>query len=151
MDLALRFSTTDLAADLAVEANDLARDDGLETAVLLSLFLDRRADDGDALPGGESDRRGWWGDALGGAGDDRIGSRLWLLSREKQQASVLPQVEEYAREALQWLVDDLVAEGVDVAASIPRAGWLELAVTIHRPAIEPVTYRFNAVWSAQGA
>jgi phage gp46-like protein len=39
----LHWDSTALAADLAVAANDLSTDAGLETAVLLSLFLDRRA------------------------------------------------------------------------------------------------------------
>lgn len=78
---------------------DLVAENTLRTAVILSLFLDRRADDDDVLPNGSNDRRGWWADTvapmteygIGGglASGDRIGSRLWLLSREKQLAGVL--------------------------------------------------------------
>ncbi len=150
-DLALRWSSTEFAADLAVEANDLVRDDGLETAVLLSLFTDRRADDGDPLPDAQTDRRGWWGDDVPPIEGDRIGSRLWLLSREKESQGTLSRVEEYSREALRWLIDDLVVERVDVRAEIPRRGMLGLSVTIYRPQADPVTYRFNKAWAAQGA
>lgn len=148
-DLALRWDGH--AADLAVEADDLVRDDGLETAVILSLYTDRRADDGDVLPDGGTDRRGWWGDAVPPVEGDRIGSRLWLLSREKEADQALRRAEEYAREALQWLVDDRVAERVEVAAEIPESGRLALNVVIHRPKAEPVRYRFDHIWAAQRA
>lgn len=150
-DLALHWDSSSCAADLSVAANDLARDEGLETAVLLSLFTDRRAEAGDALPSGETDRRGWWGDAVPVHEGDTIGSRLWLLSREKELAIVLSRAEEYAREALQWLVDDQVAERVEVAAEIPRPGMLGLSVAVYRPHAEPTRYRFNHIWAAQGA
>lgn len=106
----------------------LAQDDGLATAVLLSLFLDRRAGPDDPLPDG-TDRRGWLGDALAADGD-RIGSRLWLLMREKQVEETRRRAEEYAEEALAWLVEDGLAEAVEVTASWGRTGWLDLRVEI---------------------
>lgn len=148
-DLALTWESP-FSADLSIEVNDLARDEGLETAVMLSLFTDRRAEDGDVLPVGD-DRRGWWADELADVEGDRIGSRLWLLERERQRPDVLRRAETYAREALQWLVDDLVAERIEVTASIPREGWLAFTVDIFRPQADPARYRFNQAWAAQGA
>ena len=69
----------------------------------------------------------------GRAAGDRIGSRLWLLSREKQLAGVLDRARHYAEEALAWLVEDGVATAVSVTASSPRSGWLALEVTITLP------------------
>jgi len=140
------------AADVSVTANDLATDDGLETAVILSLFTDRRATSADVLPEGQSDRRGWWGDDMPLVADDRIGSRLWLLGREKQLATVLVRAREYALEALQWLLDDGIAERVEVTAAFgPREGWVTLHVVITKPTAMPVEYRFHAVWTGQAA
>ncbi len=137
-----------VAADVAVIANDLALDEGLETAVELSLFTDRRADEGDSLPDGETNRRGWWADDP----LDRIGSRLWLLDRAKETAEVLERAEQYAREALQWLIDDLVATKIDVTAEpLTQVRGFGLAITIYRPARDPARYRFDRVWSAQEA
>lgn len=76
---------------------DLQGDDGLMTAVIISLFTDARAHDDDPLPdervGVSSDRRGWWGDCLPDAQGEQtlesIGSRLWLLWREKDLDSVV--------------------------------------------------------------
>lgn len=58
-DMKLAWSPTALGADVAVELNDLVSEDGLQTAVALSLFADRRAEDGDVLPDDQVDRRGW--------------------------------------------------------------------------------------------
>jgi phage gp46-like protein len=61
-DLALTWDEQQGAADLALIDNDLASDRGLETAVLLSLFTDRRAQPDDVPPSGDpADRRGWCG------------------------------------------------------------------------------------------
>lgn len=146
-DLALRWDVDELVADLAVEANDLATETTLKTAVLLSLFLDRRADDGDQLPPGETERRGWWADAAPVVAGDRIGSRLWLLAREKGAATVRARAEKFAREALQWLIDDRVAERLEVAADFPRAGWLALTLEIFRPAGDVVRFQFDGSWA----
>lgn len=149
-DLALRWDVDQGAADLVFEADDLALDGGLETAVLLSLFTDRRAEEGDPLPTGEQDRRGWYGDALPVVDGDRIGSRLWLISREKQTPSVLSRIEAYAREALAWLVEDQVASKVAVKAEFPRAGVWGLTVEIYRPGVaDPVRFRFNDTWAQE--
>lgn len=142
-DLSTVFMGFDAGADYALGALGLAEDDGLETAVVLSLFTDRRAEEDDALPGGGDDRRGFWGDVPG----DRIGSRLWLLHREKQTPAVLGRAQQYAREALTWLIDDGIASAVDVVASIPRGGILALEIGITRPANPPIRYRFERFWS----
>lgn len=119
-------------------------DDGLETSIIISLFTDRRAEADDQISG--DDRRGWWGDLLTEVEGDRIGSRLWLLSREKQLPNVLSKAREYAAEALQWLIEDGIASAVGVAAEIVRTGVLGLAIEITRTAAPPVKYRFEAFW-----
>lgn len=129
-DLALIWDAAAHTGDLRVAGDDLAADGGVRTAVLLSLLTDRRAADGE-LPAGESDRRGWWGDTLAPEGD-RIGSRLWLLGREARRPDVVLRAEEYAREALEWLVEDGVAERVDVAAR-DDGGVLLITVDVHQP------------------
>jgi phage gp46-like protein len=126
-------------------ALDVATDDSLRTAVVLSLFLDRRARDDDALPDGGTDRRGWWADTVmpmtegtlalrDGARSirrpDQIGSRLWLLSRELQVQEVVRRAHDYAVEALNWLIEDGHASRVEVRAFIPRFQMLGLDVRI---------------------
>jgi phage gp46-like protein len=150
-DIALQWSDSQHSADVAVELNDLVQDGGLETAVMLSLFTDRRSEEGDELPPGDTDRRGWWADATPVVEGDRIGSRLWLLEREVATQAVVDRAVTYAREALQWLLDDKVASSLEVSAEIPRRGMIGLAVKIYRPQKDPVNYRFDHAWNAQEA
>lgn len=136
-------------ADLALDPLGLAPDGGLETAVILSLFSDARAAADDVLPGPGADPRGWWGDLLPLATGYRLGSKLWLLAREKQLPVVLERARAYAVEALSWLVTSGAASRVDVTASNPRDGLLALAITIEAPALGLRTYQY--LWEYQGA
>ncbi|RJX35672.1 MAG: hypothetical protein C4525_03185 [Desulfarculus sp.] len=129
MDLATEFNTDHLSGDLVLSGGALLQDEGLQTAVLHSLFTDRRALADDVLPEGVN-RRGWWADLTLPAEGDQYGSRLWLLFREKQTAAVLRRAEEYAEEALAWLITDGVASQVKVAAEVVRRGVLGLSVEI---------------------
>lgn len=148
-DLRLTWDTTTGAADFEFEDNDIVLDDGLETSVIESLFTDRRAEEGDVLPLGETDRRGWWGDEFPDVAGDRIGSRLWLLGRAKQTQEVLDRAREYTLEALQWMIEDKVTDRVDVESGIVANGVLAITITIHRPEADSVTFRFDYTWAAQ--
>lgn len=148
MDLLLAFDGQ--RYDLVLDGSDLAVDQGLYTAVALSLFTDARAGADDVLPGEESDRRGWWADGFADIAGDRIGSRLWLLGREKHLPGVAATARRYAEEALAWLVADGIARAVAVQAELAPGGRLDLAVTIERPSgAAPLTYRY--VWEALSA
>lgn len=129
-----------------ISAPTLTEDDGLETAVVLSLFTDAEADQADELPNDASARRGWWGDAYADVAGDRIGSRLWLLTRSKRTPDVVARAQQYAREALQWLVDDGIASAVEVLAEAMGNGALGLQVQIVRSAKPVARFRFEAFW-----
>jgi phage gp46-like protein len=119
--------TAPSAADWVMAPPGLAADRDLETAVLIALFTDATARDDDVIPDGTDDRRGWWGDR-GPVGVQReppegpLGSRLWLLSREKATEETRRRAEGYAAEALVWVTEDGVAARVDVAATWLGAG-----------------------------
>lgn len=144
-DVALCWDAEAATADLSLVDGDLATEAGLRTAVIVSLFTDRRARPDDRLPQEGGDRRGWWGDVAVGEADDEIGSRLWLLSREKQTLQVVARAREYAQEALGWMLRDRVAAAVEVEAEITRPGVLGLSVIITRPD-GPGRERFDFVW-----
>lgn len=141
----------ELAGDLQLRDGDLWRDGGLETAIVISLFTDRRASPSDVLPDASPDRRGWWGDGVPEIEGDEIGSHLWLLAREKELPVVVERAREYAQAALQWLIDDRVAERVEVTAEIVRPGFLGILAVIWRPQLGRTEYRFNYNWDAQAA
>lgn len=127
-----------------VESTSLEQADNLTRAVIISLFTWRRANTEDLV---EGQRMGYWGDVVEPPeANDRIGSRLWLLSREKILNSTFVRAREYAREALQWLIDDGVATKVDVLAERYGANGLALVCTIYRVEGGTVTLRFDQAW-----
>lgn len=79
-------------------------EESLLRSVVISLFTWRRAGPDD--PVDDEELYGWWGDTYPVVADDRIGSRLWLLRRVRLTAETRRDAEFYAREALQWLIDD---------------------------------------------
>lgn len=129
-------------SDIAVGNKDLVRDSGLETAVYITLFTDMRASEDDPMPDNSIDKRGWWS-------DNSLGSKLWLLRREKTIDAVLARAEQYAESALQWLLDDGIADEVLVTAERISMQELELTIQISQPDGEPVFYRYYYNWEAQ--
>lgn len=147
MDISL--AILDGALDVALsDAGDLATDDGLRTAVALSLLCDRRAEDDDVLPDGSEngDRRGWWADAIADRDGDRWGSRLWLLSREKDLAEVRRRADAYARESLAWLLEDRAVAEIDVSAETLDRDVLWIKVDIKRGDGTRIADRYQYVW-----
>ncbi len=144
MDVLLDFDGDLLAGDIRQSGPDLTSDDGLKTAVVISLFTDARADVDDLLPAGQRDRRGWWGDGLSDA--DKTGSRRWLYLREKQTADTARKIREADEEALAWLVDDGIAASVSVETEWIGRGRLGERITITKPSGDVARFRFNHLW-----
>lgn len=134
----------------------LAMDEGLFTAIIISLLTDRQAAADDAIPDapafGPADRRGWWGDTATDetvdGEPDLIGSRLWLLARCKLDGTVAPRAQQYAEEALKWMLEDGVAGSV-VATARERPGALEMNITIGRVLANgaPINHSFDLAWT----
>lgn len=134
MDLAIEWRNGE--GDLVFADGDLMADDSLTTAIIISLFTDQRVDN----------QRGWWGNQFASHSSE-MGSKLWTLSRSKQLADVLIDAQQYAREALQWLLDDQHASHIEVSATNPSDSVLLLTVVVTLPdgAVEQRT--FSTVWS----
>ena len=60
--------------DIKIQNGILELDNGLQTAIYISLFTDRRIGEDDEIPDRSNDRRGYWGDTLE---DEPLGSFLW--------------------------------------------------------------------------
>jgi phage gp46-like protein len=150
-DLKLIYNDDLMECDLGFESGDLTKEDGLETAVFLSLFIDRRAGDDDAVDN-KNDKRGWWGDQVAEIPGDQIGSKLWLLQRAKTTTETLRAAEEYAQEALQWFIDDGIAEGVTVEALRVKRGTTEvlgLKIAIKKSDGSTEAFEFDDLWASQ--
>ena len=122
MELILNGKTADISD---FEADELAQ------AVLISLFSWRKsaADDGPVAPY----RQGWWGDTFAQETGERIGSRLWLLQRQKMLPQMLRRAEAYAKEALKWLTEDAVVARIEVTAERSDIDQLTLTVVCFNP------------------
>lgn len=146
-DIALRLDPETGIGDFILKDGALALDQGLESAVIISLFTDARAAADDVLPQPGGDRRGWWGDAVASIDGDATGAKLWLLERSKITADVPVRAQGYAAAALAWLMADRIAGSVAVVAEVQRPQTLALAVEITRPT-GPDRQRFDYVWGA---
>jgi len=145
-DITTVWDSANAVGDWVLLPPDLQSGGDLESAVLISLFTDRTAEPDDVIPDGTGDPRGWWGDE----GETYpIGSRLWLLGREKILAKVPVLAKDYATEALQWMLDDGVCSQIDItAAFVPGfAGLLGLTVTLYQPGATPTILNFGWVWA----
>ncbi|UNJ22059.1 baseplate protein [Microcystis phage vB_MweS-yong2] len=140
---ALPWTTAWVAADgmgdwRVAPANDVVNPGGLSdadqlaSAVVISLFTDRRAPEG--WREDVADRRGWWGDAIAedGVTPGPIGSHLWLLDNEAATERNAQLARAYAEEALAWITEDRVAARVEVESGLidnPRRGvWLHIRI-----------------------
>lgn len=145
-DIALIWHPGTSSADIALVRGALAVDEGLRTAILISLFTDARARNDDPLPEEGADPRGWWGNGFAEVDGDQIGSRLWLLAREKVLSNVLERARDYARESLQWLIRDGICTSIDMQVEA-QGNRLAIGVTLARPS-GPARQRYDFVWEA---
>lgn len=118
--------------------------DELVQATLISLFSWRKFNDDDGVD--IPNRQGWWGDTFASETNDRIGSRLWLLRREKLTDEVVARAREYAEESLQWMIDDALASAVNVSTDREN-NRLNMSVEIVRPGdAQSIQARFQNLW-----
>jgi len=107
-------------------------DDGLETAVNISLFS-------------QSD---YWGNALADDGED-VGSTFSDALSVPLSNQARLDVIEAARSALSWLTSTGIASAVEVSATIPSAGRLDLGIIIRQPEKAPAAFRYTVNWQSQ--
>lgn len=132
--------------DLVIEDGDLKADNSFETAVLISMFTDRFTEIED-LPAGNTDPRGWWADLLSKPLTDLIGSRLWTLDRAKTDNDLEASLEEFAREALNWMLEDGIADRLEILATKISLDHTDVAVKIFKPDGSDIAFQF--VWDGQ--
>lgn len=154
-DLKLTWDDAIQGCHLEFADNDVVTTESLLSAVLVSLFTDARAHDDDPVPDElVGDRRGWWGDATNTAMvNDSVGSRLWLLEREKNTAQVVYRAKAYIEEALQWMIDEGVCAAVDVVTESQRVGnsgtiMLAYQIKLTKPDGTTEAYKFEQEWRA---
>ena len=127
--------------DIAFDAQgDIETADQLDTALLMSLFCERRAAPSE-MPRPEQ-RRGWIGnEATPGV---EIGSKLWLYEQARATRTTLNGIQAEALSAVNWFVEDELATKVE--ASITPS---ELSVQLYRPNSEVVNVYYR-LWEGTG-
>ncbi|HBL6966174.1 phage GP46 family protein [Morganella morganii] len=143
-DISSWWNADTLRADWKPGNGDLLAGDDLQSAIMISLFTDRLARSDDDYD--DEYRRGWWADA---GTDGFIGSRLWLLRRQKLTTQVAKKAEDYAREALGWLITDGVVSDIQIRTQIVWPQRLNMVIRYHRPDAGAEDLRFYWVWEKQ--
>ena len=144
-DIKSVWNADELHADWLVTGGALVSGDDYQTAVIISLFTDRQAREDDTYE--DNDRRGWWGDS---ELSEQMGSRLWLLRREKLTPQVRQSAEDYASEALRWLLDDRIVKAIEPVAQIVYPNRLNLFIRYQVPKSDNwETLQFYWIWESQ--
>lgn len=147
-------------ADWAPAAPDETQNQGglqakaaLSTAVILSLFTDKRIPDDHPLAylvAGD-DPRGWWGDGVdvqADLGETEMGSLLWVFERAPLTEDIRRWVEAVALDALAPLIFQKVAVRIDAQATAEFAvNRCDLAIQIYgRDGTKIYDQRFADIW-----
>lgn len=130
--------------DIGLDVNgDIASADFFDTAILYSLFGERRASSSEVVE--PQFRRGWIGN------DEAFenGSKLWLFTQARLTRTNLNRIEDEARKALKWIVDDGLAISVDEVSTNLVGGRPRLNVTIRRSR-DRVERRSFDLWESTG-
>lgn len=126
---------------------DLISEDGLDTALLVSLFTDARAS-ASQVPTPEL-RRGWMGNTASLVNGRELGGLLWLLDQTKLTQLTLNEAISYARDALAWFTEDGLATKIEVDGDIVPQSGISLAITITTKKGTTETRFFN-LWELTG-
>jgi phage gp46-like protein len=81
--------------------------------------------------------------------NDQIGSLLWLLQRDKITDEMIKRAQGYVLDALDWMINDGVAESITCAITREGLHGLVFHITITQP--ENVVHRYKLPWSVMAA
>ena len=95
----------------SIDVNDAETVEGFETAIIVSIFTNARADESEKSE--PINRGGWWGNALSPSGYE-LGSRNWLLEREKITNQTTRDFQRYTTRCLKWLLNQKVINALNV-------------------------------------
>ena len=121
------------------ENGDFKLTDTLDTAFLISLFGQVRADETE-VPASYL-RGGWWGDLYTPI---NYGSKLWLLNQSVNTPETLAKAINYCQLAFQWLVDLKYADQIQVSGTQTTDG-ISLTIAIFKNGSK-VTEKVYNLW-----
>jgi len=150
-DIKLIFDAEEQYAEFVLADRDVERDSGFETAVLLTLLTDKRAEAGDPLPDDSGYKGGWWGDSLPVVPDYEMGTKLWLLQRSKTLTEIPAIAKEYLADGFKWMVEDGIIKSVDITVERRRdlKDTLYITLSFMKPEGTTIFYKFYYNWESQ--
>lgn len=124
------------------DQGDIAKVTGLESALLMSLFSEVRADKSEV--GDPARQRGWWGNLLNPIQNYQIGSKLWLLEQSRVNYDTQNRALDYAEDGFKWLVEDGIADSITVDTSMnANNSKIYLTIVIYRPQDIVLNYSYS--------
>lgn len=104
-------------ADLTFKGGQPVMDQGLENAVLISLFS----------------RKGWTGNVLVSDPNQKVGSDFEEKVNQSITISVLNDIRQAGIRALQWMIDSGLASNIEIEVTNPTAKNLRVVILIQPP------------------
>ena len=143
-DAILNVDSVTKAYDFTLDSNgDISNADFFDTAILYSLFGERRASGSEVVEA--RFRRGW----IGNADDFENGSKLWLFSQARLTRDILNRIQDEAKKSLEWLVEDDLAVSIDDVIATVNGGRVFVDIVIRRSR-DKIIRRSYELWERTG-
>lgn len=122
------FNTND-GGEISIENGQPLIDGGLENAAYISLFSNFN----------------WWGNDIA-SDDEQLDSQFeTILDRTLSNQTRLDAIE-FAKQALQWMIDIKVAREINIEATIPRVEVLAIDIKITQPDFTIIETKYEINW-----
>lgn len=128
--------------DLAVMDGDFEAVNGFDTAILVSLFTDSRAQSFQVESA--EYRRGWVGNVLTSGIGRSLGSLLWVYQQSRLTQDIINQIQIEAENCLGWLVED--GEAKSVIATVTRENSRGIFILIDIVTTDGVNQKYKVLW-----
>lgn len=134
--------------DLVLDGDDFAIEEGVETALIVSLFSDRRAASDEVSD--PLKRRGWIGNQVAEVPGDNFGSGLWLYDQSRLDPQSANGLRLEAMQALEWMIDEGLATDVEAAVeAVQGRRTTILAVDLGQTSGNPLSKAYRLADSTQ--
>lgn len=121
VDLKLERQADGQTYDLIIgDSGDFETTEGLDTTLLVSILSDARASESEIpIP---SQRGGWLGNLAFLRDNSQLGSLLWTIQQRRRTTGNLNIAIDQAQKALNWMVEDGIAQDVIVTGALSTVG-----------------------------
>lgn len=114
-NLEFKYNETGGYYDIYGENGHLAKSNGLDSQLLMSLFVDSRADDSEHSI--KELQRGWAGNIIiNNIPDYEIGCKQWIYTEQGKLSTETAEaiLDTIKNDGLQWMIDDNLCQDIDV-------------------------------------